>query len=191
MEIGSLAEWANALLAFGAFMTAVLLYIMERKRDSVAESLRMKQDREREEAEARRLEQHAREEPSKLSMWIGGFRDAREKWGIVLNNQSNHPFYQVDVDVCADGELVCCRNIRTVPPGMYFVEKQFSGKVDQRIDFAFAEPYDEARMIPLMSAKRYRVERFRFTDRLNNRWQVSEQSLLERVDPVPNGLRQL
>lgn len=182
--MGSLAEWANAFLAFGAFTTAVLLYFMERKRDQVAECLRVKQDREREAAEAKREEQQAREEPSRLSMWIGGCRDARETWGIVLNNQSNHPFYQVEVDVCADGELLYCRNIMTVPPGMYFVEKQCSGRVDASIDFAFAKPYDAARMIPLMSAKRYRVERFRFTDRLNNRWQVSEQSLLERIDPV-------
>lgn len=177
MEVGSMAEWANAVLAIVAVITAVLVYRREKHRDREAEKERMKQDRLREEEYARADEKRQREEPGKLSLWIAAINSDMSQWGVVANNQSNHPFYKLRIKISTQNGMAFCNNINTLPPGRFFSQKQSSGEISEDCDFSYAVELDEKIHKPMTAAKRVRILSYEFFDNSGICWQVADNCL--------------
>ncbi|MBF0803791.1 MULTISPECIES: hypothetical protein [Neisseria] len=176
MDLGSLGEWLNALiaacalfLAWQAGKQAKQLYQNDRRREREQQALRQKQDAVR------------------FSVWIAAEKGKIYSWGIVLNNVSERPLY--NLVVCGDyagkhGERVpfAYSETRLLPPGRFFIPKN----CDDTLPYAFKYPeiYDENKIQPLLVTKKHRIISVSFTDSDGLQWQADDKGNLQRTNPT-------
>ncbi|WP_373699544.1 hypothetical protein [Neisseria dentiae] len=173
MDLGSLGEWSNALiaacalfLAWQAGKQAKQLYQDDKRRERQQEDLRQKQD------------------AAKFSVWIAAEKDKTYLWGIVLNNVSERPLYNLVISGHYENKLkerepFVYSETNLLPPGRFFIPKN----CDDALPYAFKYPeiYDENKVHPLLVTKKHRIVSVSFTDSDGLQWQADDKGNLQRT----------
>jgi len=100
-------------------------------------------------------------------------QDDRDRWGIVVVNSSQAPFYNVQVQ--CDGKQVAPNRpfqVEVLPPGRYFVhsKSKSSGSDDSGWGhYHLIEP-GSSDIFDILQSKAHRVRWLRYTDSAGNRW---------------------
>lgn len=174
MELGNLSEWANALIAACALFfawkagkQAKQLYQDDKRRERQQEALRQKQD------------------AAKFSIWIAAEKGKTYLWGIVVNNVSERPLYNLVVSgryENQNGEVMSFtyKETNLLPPGRFFIPKNCEDTSPYL--FKYPEIYDENKVQPLLVTKKHSIVSVSFTDSDGLNWKADGKGNLQKIN---------
>ena len=125
----------------------------------------------------------------KLSCWLEvDTTTPKRVYGFVLDNRSDAPFHEVEVEVEIHGRPQPVSRVFVVPPGRFFVEQ----RDDTRFRWEFATPYPADRDLrPVMNSSGYAVKSVTFRDTRGQLWRSVDGGQPRRVrgtkqhQPIP------
>jgi hypothetical protein len=125
----------------------------------------------------------------RLSCWLEiDTTGEKNSYGFVLDNRSDAPFHEVEVEVEIRGAKQPISRVFVVPPGRYFVGQ----KQDARFRWEFAVPYTiHEGLRPVMNSRGYAVKQVTFSDSRGQRWRSTDggrpkRTRAARLQPEPS-----